>query len=83
MDEIVISRAELAALPEYSCSLPTGTTIGKRWRASTTFGLPKESARVEEWKIAEYVEHPDPDLVGIKWAWAVVEPGRPHQGDLG
>lgn len=33
MIEVVrLTWAELKALPEYSCSLPTGTTIGKRWK---------------------------------------------------
>ena len=27
-----LTASEFAALPDYSCSLPTGTTIGKRWR---------------------------------------------------
>lgn len=27
-----LTPREFAALPEYSCSLPTGTTIGKRWK---------------------------------------------------
>ena len=27
-----LTSREFAALPEYSCSLPTGTTIGKRWK---------------------------------------------------
>lgn len=33
MSEVIeLTRAEFDALPEYSCSLPTGTTLGKRWR---------------------------------------------------
>ncbi len=32
MRALHLSRAEFDALPEYSCSLPTGTTPGKRWR---------------------------------------------------
>ena len=35
--EEIISREELAKLPEYSCSIPTGTTVGKRWRRDTHF----------------------------------------------
>ena len=27
-----LTRAEFDALPEYSCSLPTGTAVGKRWK---------------------------------------------------
>ena len=35
--EETISREELEKLPEYSCSVPTGTTVGKRWRCDTHF----------------------------------------------
>lgn len=67
----------LDGLPEYSLTLPTGTTIGKRWkRDNNAF---KRPVRVEilgllfvlpwppEWWIGEYVEHADPKRVGIKW----------------
>ena len=79
MDEEVITLEELSDLFEYSCSLPTGTTIGKRWRLATAWN---RRATETEWQIAEYVEHPDPDKVGIKWVWAVVEPGVPHRTPL-
>ena len=28
----VMEQADFDALPEYSCSVPTGQTIGKRWK---------------------------------------------------
>ena len=31
-EALVLTRSELEELLEYSCSLPTGTTIGKKWR---------------------------------------------------
>jgi hypothetical protein len=30
----------------------------------------------------EYTEHPNPNTVGIDWAWAVSEPGKVHSGKL-
>lgn len=96
MSEVVISRADLANLGEYSCSLPSLTTIGKRWRRDVhAFRswhpkgflplpcLPQPPIVVEEWQIGEYIEHPEPGKVGIKWAWAMDENGRVHRGDLG
>lgn len=84
-DETVISREELAKLLEYSTSLPTGTTIGKRWRrdvhAVKRFHGVVPCDTPQEWMIGEYVEHSDPDTVGIRWSWAVVEPGVVHRGD--
>lgn len=82
--EEVISRESLKELLEYSCTLPTGQTIGKRWRRATC-GHPAETAEKREnseWKIGTYIEHPDPGLVGIEWVWAVSEPGTPHRGQL-
>lgn len=77
----MISRSELAQLPEYSCSVPTGTTLGKRWRRNLNAYRPDRVGVPAEWVIGEYVAHPDPTLVGIRWTWAVAELGAPHRGD--
>lgn len=79
--EEVISLEDLEKLPEYSCSLPTGTTIGKRWRQATKWGpeVSRERYPETEWMIGTYVDHPDPKLVRIEWVWAVSEPGVPHR----
>jgi len=66
-DEIRITESELAKLPEYSCSVPTGTTIGKRWKYDHNAYNPRKTSEEPEWYIREYVEHPtDPSLVRIK-----------------
>lgn len=69
MDEEFITRADLAKLLDYSCSLPTGTAVGKRWSRHIPYRVDGESP--VEWMIGEYVSHPDPSLVGIKWSWAI------------
>jgi hypothetical protein len=61
---VLIRSTELRDLLEYSHSLPTGTTIGKRWRRRVVGG----------WVLGTYVPHPNPDLVGIRWEQAVVIP---------
>ena len=48
----------LDSMPEYSLTLPTGTTIGKVWRSRF-----KKSG----WIVGMYVEAPDPNMVGILW----------------
>lgn len=62
----MISLADFLALPEYSMTLPTGTTIGKRWRARAGAG----------WQMGEYVEpapdqrfcpHTKREMVAIRW----------------
>lgn len=75
-EEEVFTLSDLMALPEYSCSIPTGTTIGKRWRRATHY-YSTDPAMMTEWWIGTYVEHPDEDRVGIEWIWAVSEPGVP------
>jgi hypothetical protein len=67
MEQSTLSHAEFAALLEYSVSVPTGTTIGKRWRAHHHRG----------WVVGEYVAHSDAH-VGIRWTTfvqaAIAEP---------
>lgn len=81
MGEIVIDREDLFALPEYSCSIPTATTIGKRWRCDIhAYRQPAIPDNQHEWQIGEYIEDSDPDMVGIKWVWAVDVNHEPHRG---
>ena len=81
MKDTILDRAELFALLEYSCSLPTGTTIGKQWRcdvhAYRKKAIPKDQ---HEWQIGEYTEDTDPGMVGIRWTWAVDANHSPHRG---
>lgn len=79
--EIKLTQVELDKLPEYSCSLPTGTTVGKRWKrnANAYGGGPPEDPPY--WWIGEYTEHPTDDtLVNITWTrvrlMAPYRPGR-------
>lgn len=60
---IVLSQAELNSLPEYSWSLPTGTTIGKRWKC-----LHRHSG----WFMGEYLKSSLPKTVDTHWSRIVV-----------
>lgn len=60
---IVLSQAELNSLPEYSWSLPTGTTIGKRWKCQTRQGT---------WVLGEYAVSVLPGMVDIHWSRIVI-----------
>ena len=62
---------EFFKLGEYSCSLPTGVTVGKRWRRRETFGLRPQSVEVHNdrdvpdpgrWLMGEYADDPDAEL---------------------
>ena len=53
----LMSQVKLDELLEYSTSLPTGTTIGKRWKCKGKDG----------WFLGEYVPGGEPGHVNIKW----------------
>lgn len=62
--ELRLTQEEFNELGEYSCSLPTGTTIGKRWKCRRPF---EAEAADATWFIGEYVPSEEPGMVGIKW----------------
>jgi len=79
-EEVVMTRAEFdAALSkdgEYSCSLPSGTTIGKKWFRNNDAYSPIRQIEKKlgdpafpDWWQGEYYEldPPVPNRVGIKW----------------
>jgi hypothetical protein len=88
--ELVVSREELKALGEYSCTIPTGVILGKRWRRDVqaykwqAHPIPLRHTRIEsEWIIGEYVDNdPDPKMMGILWYWAMDIAGNVWRGDL-
>lgn len=74
-DVVMLTRAEFNALLEYSTSLPTGTTVGKRWKRNKAVTLRTTGlSRVDrdDWWMGEYVEETQEPwksqgYVGIKW----------------
>lgn len=58
----LVEPADFAALLDYSCSLPSGTTVGKRWKRRRNYYDESQG-----WVMGEYVDHPDPERVGIVW----------------
>lgn len=59
---IRLYRYELEALPEYSCTMPSGQTDWKMWRCNESFG----TRRPESWIVAQYVPIENPTKVGIR-----------------
>ncbi len=60
---IALTQEAFESLPEYSHSLPTGTTIGKQW---------KRKVSKTQWDLVEYTKHQDPALVGISYRRIVI-----------
>jgi len=75
MNGVIVGRSDLFALPEYSCSVPTGVTIGKKWRRNVNFGKPDTEP---EWIIGEYVR--TYGRVTILWQWALDHERETHRG---
>ena len=66
---------EFTSLSEYSCSLPTGTTPGKRWRRlDGAFDHAwKAAGGVPRWIVGEYAAIPgDPKNIKINWYRPVI-----------
>ena len=81
LDEEIISLEDLKALPEYSTTIPTGVTIGKRWRCATR---PYRKVKDQfELLIKSYaVDLHNDNMALICSVWAVIEQGVPHRGWL-
>ncbi len=60
-----LTQEEMDALSDYSCTIPTGTTIGKKWKRREPYR--DDQGPPFYWYTGEYVPHPDPELMGIKW----------------
>jgi hypothetical protein len=79
---VFMSERKVKKLPEYSTSLPTGTTIGKRWKADKNARRhPEDRTPKPDWMLAEYYDINDVNKVGIRWTKIIVvaesSPGQP------
>jgi hypothetical protein len=74
MEEDVLTKAQFADLPTYSCTLPSGTTIGKKWKRDVNEPrrFQGDLSAKPEWWTGEYVPHENPELVGILWRRVVI-----------
>lgn len=69
--ELTLTARQFDELPEYSCSFPTGTTIGKRWKRKKNY-----CDESEGWIVGEYYDIGNQTEVGIRWYDVkVIEPG--------
>ena len=58
----IVDPEMFSSLLDYSSSLPTGTTIGKRWKRRRDYHDESKG-----WVMGEYLADSDPDYVQIKW----------------
>lgn len=85
-----MTEREFEALHDYSCSVPTGTTIGKVWRRREPYRADQlRPGEAFQWYLGEYVVDRDPKYVGILWRKIVIgEPPKdgsvpPEPDDMG
>ena len=79
MEKTYLTTKEFDDLLEYSCSIPTGTALGKKWKrhvfcfedqGKKFYGwhLPEGTSFIsDEWNQGEYVKSKKPGLVDIRW----------------
>lgn len=74
MDTVYLSQKEFDSLLNYSCSLPTGTTVGKRWKCNRNAYREPPSKREPDWWMGEYyMDETIPEgQIGIRWSKIVV-----------
>jgi len=57
-DCIALTQEAFDVLPNYSHSIPTGTTIGKQWKCLVKRNREDKGT----WYMKEYTTHPDPNM---------------------
>ncbi len=63
--DAVMSSAEFNQLGEYSCTLPTGTYVGKLWKCQRPYYVrPGDEVT---WWLGEYWDDGTPDRIAIRW----------------
>lgn len=78
---MTFERDEFLALPEYSQTLPTGQTVGKRWRRCVytreVVGIDWDGHEVavdrRDWIIGRFEDHADPKLIGLGWYRPIID----------
>lgn len=67
---ICLSEKDFESLDDYSCSIPSGTYVGKRWKRR--FPYVHDPDVVPVWTMGEYCECDTPGQIGINWRPIVV-----------
>jgi hypothetical protein len=70
--ELFLYAHELASMPEYSLSVPTGTTVGKVWKRRVPYNAPELQA---SWVIGMYVYSGSLGHLRIVWSDVVLRSG--------
>jgi hypothetical protein len=75
LDPDVLTQSEFDALLDYSYSIPSGTTIGKKWKRRWPYR--DDEGPPFFWYTGEYIRDPEPGMIGIKWRRVVIVNSKP------
>jgi len=67
METVYLTKRELDGLAEYSCTVPTGTTIGKRWKRNDN-AYRREIAHLDFWNGSPVLERFPPNWLMGEYA---------------
>jgi hypothetical protein len=67
----VLTLAEWHELGEYSCSLPSGTIVGKRWKRNLDAYASKVTPP-RGWLVGEYYDVGSTTEIGIRWTKPII-----------
>jgi hypothetical protein len=65
LTKVWLTLEQFKALDEYSCSIPTGTTIGKKWKRRHPYGHATPNT---VWYQGEFRESSESGMVDIRWS---------------
>lgn len=72
-EPVYLSDLEFHRLLEYSTSIPTGTTIGKRWKSKDPVAGDWIAGKYYgNWSMGEYYDIGSETQVGIRWTPIIV-----------
>ena len=64
-----MTQEEFNNLLDYSCSLPTGVIIGKKWKRRKHYGDESKG-----WLLGEYLKHDtEENKISIRWSEITIE----------
>lgn len=72
--ELFLFWHELMSMPDYSATLPSGTTIGKFWRRREPYRSENDAPDARHF-VGTYIPGPDAEHVSIVWFDVVLRAG--------
>ncbi len=79
---IEMGQSYFNKLGDYSCTLPSGTYVGKRWKRLTPYRIEPWEDKVFTWTMGEFYDIGSKDRIGINWRPIVLMNSETVFGEL-